>query len=390
MAPLHAATTDPKRRRQNEETLRPRAAFMSTPEQPRGGKQASTPASWGAPDRVPFQSRTRPAPVTDKRSRWLTWLIGLAIVAALVLAVRHVAEERAFVRLVGQAQPYWLLVALALQAVTYVFQGEVIEVVLRRAGAAVGVRALCELVVARLAVDQALPSAGLSGTLLVAKALEGRGVPRPVVMATVVIDTASCYATYALGLAAAVVIAASRHHAPTLVVVGAILFVVFALVLTFGSIGLSGHAAGPIAHRLARLRPLAAGLEMLEQADAPLSHSPRLLVLASAYQLAIVVLDAATVWALIASLGASASPLGVFASFMMSTLLRLIGILPGGLGAFEAASVLTLRMVGVELSVALSATLLFRGLSFWLPLAPGLWLSRRLARAAVAPSGQRP
>lgn len=36
-----------------------------------------------------------------------------------------------------------------------------------------------------------------------------------------------------------------------------------------------------------------------------------------------------------------------------------------------------LRLVGVPVAVALSATLLFRGLSFWLPMLPGLVLSRR-------------
>jgi len=84
-------------------------------------------------------------------------------------------------------------------------------------------------------------------------------------------------------------------------------------------------------------------------------------------------------WVLIAALGARASATGVFASFMLSTLLRLVSVLPAGLGVFEAASVVTLRLVGVELSVALSATLLFRGLSFWLPLPPGLWFSRSYA-----------
>jgi hypothetical protein len=54
---------------------------------------------------------------------------------------------------------------------------------------------------------------------------------------------------------------------------------------------------------------------------------------------------------------------------------------PRGLGTFEATQVLMLRMVGIDLAVALSATLLFRGLSFWLPMLPGHWFSRR----AVAP-----
>ena len=48
---------------------------------------------------------------------------------------------------------------------------------------------------------------------------------------------------------------------------------------------------------------------------------------------------------------------------------------------FEATSVLMLRMVGIDVAVALSATLLFRGLRFWLPMFPGYWCSRRVLAA---------
>lgn len=82
-------------------------------------------------------------------------------------------------------------------------------------------------------------------------------------------------------------------------------------------------------------------------------------------------------WVLILALEVAASPSGVFASSMIATLLRAIGLLPGGLGTFEATSVLALKLVGVPLPVVLSSTLLFRGLSFWLPMIPGLWFSRR-------------
>jgi P-type Mg2+ transporter len=201
-------------------------------------------------------------------------------------------------------------------------------------------------------------------------------------MAGVVIDTASCYVTYAIGLVAALMIAVCSHHATSLLVFAAFLFLAFSLAVAIGFLELSGHPTGPFAHRLARFKPLGAGLHLLEQADPRLSHSLRLLAWACACQAAIVLLDVATVWVLIAALGAAASPAGVFASFMMSTLLRFVGIVPGGLGIFEAASVLTLRLIGVELSVALSATLLFRGLSFWLPLVPGFWFSRLYAKAA--------
>ena len=60
-----------------------------------------------------------------------------------------------------------------------------------------------------------------------------------------------------------------------------------------------------------------------------------------------------------------------------------VGIVPGGLGTFEATSVWTLNMMGVAIPIALAATLLFRGLSFWLPMVPGWWVSRRITTALV-------
>ena len=247
-------------------------------------------------------------------------MLGSAILAGVVLVVRHFADERAFVRLLREVQPDWLASAILLQVATYFVQGEIWQTVLRPAKTQVQVSATCKLSVARLFVDQALPSAGLSGTVLAVQALRQYGVPLPVVMAGVVIDTASCYVTYAIGLVVALIIAVCAHHATSLLVFAAFLFLAFALAVAIGFLELSGHPTGPFAHRLARFKPLGAGLHLLEQADPRLSHSLRLLAGACACQAAIVLLDVATMWALIAALGAVASPAGVFASFMMSTL----------------------------------------------------------------------
>lgn len=71
-------------------------------------------------------------------------------------------------------------------------------------------------------------------------------------------------------------------------------------------------------------------LKFLSEADPRLAHDPRLLFTACSYQLGIVLLNAATLWVLILPLGVVPSASGVFASFMISTLLRTIGLLPGG------------------------------------------------------------
>ena len=69
---------------------------------------------------------------------------------------------------------------------------------------------------------------------------------------------------------------------------------------------------------------------------------------------------------------------------MIASVFRTVGIVPGGLGTFEATSVWTLHMLGVSVPVGLAATLLFRGLSFWLPMLPGWWVSRQLTASTVA------
>jgi Mg2+-importing ATPase len=333
-------------------------------------------------------SRTGNAGGPPRRAiRWLAWIFGAALLAAVIVAALRFSEAREFVRLAENAEPWWLLVALALQAGTYLAQGQIWRSVGRASGFPLPATVAYALSLAKLFVDQTLPSAGISGTVVVVRALEARGMPRPAVMAGVVINSASYYAAYALSLACALLITIVHHQANPLVELVSLACGLVAIALAVIVLVLSGKGAATIGRRLARLRPLRNALQFLEDADPRLSRSPRLLLRAGLYQLAIFLLDAATVWALIHALGASASPMGVFASFMIATLFRTVGVLPGGLGTFDATSVLTLKMIGVAIPVALSATLLFRGLSFWLPMLPGLWFSRRAM--ARRPAGRQ-
>lgn len=315
-------------------------------------------------------------PRTARRAlRWFSWIFGFAVLAAVIIAALHFSEERELVRITENAQPWWLAIALVLQVGTYLAQGETWRVVTRAGKFSVPLSAAFKLSLAKLFIDQAIPSAGISGTVVVARALEQRGVSRAVVMAAVVVDSVSYYAAYVLTLALALLITVVGGHASPLIVAASLFFVVFSVVLTAAALVLSGRSSvGPKWFK--RVPLLKHAMALLGQADPKLARSLPLIFKSGLFQLAIVVLDAATVWVLIRSLGTAASATGVFASFMISTLLRTIGIVPGGLGTFEAASVVTLKLAGVPVAVALAATLLFRGLSFWLPMVPGLVFSR--------------
>jgi Mg2+-importing ATPase len=316
--------------------------------------------------------------------RWFPWLLGLAALALVVLAVLQVSEERAFLSLLEQARPRWLLWAVGLQAATYVAQAQIWRVVLRRAGSTLPFGAAYRLSLAKLFVDQALPTMGVSGAAVVARSLEQRGQSRPVVMAAVAVDASTFYIAYALDLALALAFLVIAGHASALVLVAAMLFFVFGTAVATAVLSLSGHGAGRMAARLLRIPGIRHAVALLRDADPRIARDPRLLVQATLLQMSIALLDAATVWVLIRSLGASAGPGEVFASFMLASLLRTFGFMPGGLGTFEAASVGALAVAGVPVPVALSATLLFRGLSFWLPMLPGLVVARRLQGVATA------
>ena len=328
--------------------------------------------------------------LVKRAARGLPWLLGLAALVAVVVVALRFAEGEEFLRTVARVEPVWLLTAAGLQAATYLAEAQGWRRVARAALFPLPLATAYQLSLAKLFIDQALPSGGISGTVFFARALEELGMPRPAVMAGVVVDIATYYGTYVICLAAALVVTLVRKEATVLVGVLTGVFAVFAV----GIIGARAFRPRRGSHQpQARARPPARRLlRFLEDADPHLARSPRVLLAAGAWQLSVFVLDATTVWALIQASGVSAPLPGVFASFMISTLFRTLGLLPAGLGTFEATSVITLSLIGVPVAVALSATLLFRGLSFWLPMLPGLWFSRRAlprsaATRAATPTG---
>jgi len=315
-------------------------------------------------------------------SRWLSWLFGIAVLFGVVIAVRHFSEEKAFVRLASKAKPVWVLAALTLQAATYLAQGEIWRAVGRRAGTPLALPLVYKLALAKLFFDQAIPSAGLSGTLVVAQALEKQGaLPRSAVLAGALVNTTSFFIAYATALAAALIVLSFLGHASFVLVSASILFIFLSAALVVGLLAFSGRdVLRGWPNWLFRYRIVQNAAGVMKDADLRLVHNVRLQLIASCLQLVTFLLDAATLWMLIRSLGATARLSHAFASFMIANLVRTVSFIPGGLGTFEAAAVVMLKLDGISVAVGLSTALLFRGLTFFLPMAPGLWFSRRVHR----------
>ena len=324
-----------------------------------------------------------------QRSFLLAWLLGAALLTLVVAAALKGSDSRDFVMLVEAASPWWMAIAVVLQLGTYAAQGGIWRRVAAAAALPLRRAEAFSFSLAKLFADQALPSAGISGSLIVARALRARGMREDAVNAAVLINIASYHIAYVIGLALALAILVARHRANELIVISSVLFVAFAIALTAAVVLFSGRPDSRASRRLRAIKPLRGLLEFMTRADASLARSVVLLRAATVQQLAIIACDATTMWALLRSIGALTQLEAVFASFMIASLVRTLGVVPGGLGTFEATSLVTLTLTGATVAQALSATLLFRGLSFWLPMIPGLWASRRILGPSNRPSVDR-
>ena len=126
------------------------------------------------------------------------------LLAVLVVVATHESEERELARLLREAQPRWLLAAALLQALTYVCAAGVWQRALAYGGGGPSLRRLLPLGLAKLFTDQALPSVGMSGTLLVVRGLERRGVSRTGAVAAMLTGLVAFYLGYLIAILAAV------------------------------------------------------------------------------------------------------------------------------------------------------------------------------------------
>jgi len=308
------------------------------------------------------------------------WVLGFALTATLIYLARHVHEVGEFMHLVRGATWSWLGIALVLQAGTYIAQGEIWWIIGRTAGKHLHRPLLYKLSLAKLFIDQALPSAGMSGTVVVAQALEREGLNRHAVRAGILINTTSFFIAYVISLLVALALVIYSGYDRSWILWTTILFIVLGTGLTVGMFLLTGKRIAKVPERFQHIKVVREPMTLMQDADPKLVRNFRLQSITTFYQLLTFALDAVTLWVLIHSVYANGPIRNVFASFMIANVLRTVSFIPGGLGTFEAAAVYMLSLNRIPVAVGLSAVLLFRGITFFLPMAPGLWFSRHMTK----------
>jgi uncharacterized protein (TIRG00374 family) len=315
-------------------------------------------------------------------SNWRSWLLAVMLIAAVVIAVVHWGDVKKFAALLKEARPVWLAVAAALQIGTYVGLAAQWWLTLREAETPRKPRDLFRLTFAKHFADQVVPTAGVSGNVVLVDRLVSLGVPRGNAVAALLLQVIAYYFSYAAGALWVLVVLWWKDRASLLLTGAVMLFLVVAITIPALTLWLHKRGQGKLPKWIAGWSKARSFFALVGEAPRELMRDPWLITWLTLLNLAVFVADAFTMQACLYALGVHAMLSAGYTAFMMASIAVILGPVPMGLGSFEAVSVAMMRLFGVPFEAAVSATLLFRGFTLWLPLIPGGILLRHELKSA--------
>ncbi len=319
-----------------------------------------------------------------KKSKYKALFAGILLFLALLFVVTHYGDLARFAVLLSHLDIRWIVISCLLQFATYISLAMIWYRTLSYNGLRYPLDKLIPLALAKLFADQALPSGGISGIAFIVSAFRRRNVSDSIGMGVMLLSVLSFYIAYAIVASTAFLVLWIYHDIHQWTVVLAGIFFVFVFVVPGGILLLKQLGREDrLPAWLNRLPFISAMLETFahvsDESDEAL-RNPMLMVEATFYQIMIFLLDSATLWSMLQALGEPVSALVAFPCFVIASIVALLSFIPLGLGSFEATCVGLLVTMGISLETALTATLLLRGFTLWLPMIPGVLLTRRELR----------
>jgi len=321
-----------------------------------------------------------------QRATLVPLLLGFLLLAALVSAISQFGELERFLELMRHVKPFWLLSSLSLQAGTYLCEAMAWRLALRLYGYDLPLPALVPLSLAKLFSDQAMPSGGISGNAFFVVALRRRGIARELARSCMLVDLAAYFSSYASMTAMSLLVLAVHDELSRwlLALTSAFIAIQMSVPLLLWHVGRHGLAhANALRLRYPRLQAWTA---TLQTSATLIPRHAGLFIRLTALHAAIMLLDAGSLWTMLLGIGQHLPFELAFSSFVTASMVMSLSPIPLGLGTFETTCVAMLRAAGIGLEAGLTATILLRGLTTWLPMLPGIWLVKREMRETGRPA----
>lgn len=296
----------------------------------------------------------------------------LLLAAFVVLTGAHFGTIENFLKLLREAEPEWLILAVIAQILTYISSGLLWHVAMKPSGYRLPIKSLARLSLEQLSVDQLIPTGGIAGNAVIARAMGRLGLPNWLAVKLVFIDIFAYHAAYtAVTLGSFFLL--WLHHGITPVIISLVgIFFAFEFVVVSVIWAVANHRKIKLPRWITERKFVSRLLSILASISPQDELEKSLIVKASLFRLAIFLLDAVTLWVVIHSFGVAIEPTTAFIALVLGSVAGTLTLLPGGIGGFEAGSVALLTLLGISIEAALTATIVFRGLTLWIPLVPGL------------------
>jgi uncharacterized protein (TIRG00374 family) len=338
-----------------------------------------------------------------KKPNSRTWLFFFVIfVLTFLLATYYFSEIKNEFRALGKVNPYWLIIAVGGQFLTYAFTARIYQELLRsyKLARLPSQWELLKASIISLFFNQTVPSAGVSGNAFLIGFLARFSMSGRLAISLILEELLLFYSAMEVimlsSMIACLFVYKAFYSFKVVLIAGMLVYLAFGL-----TVGFAGRRT-----RLNRLYDVLSRTWMAKKVFKRVSKTMndgdvlkndmalwplikdnlavaiRVLFL----QLALVAADGLTLFVLFLGIGQHISPFIVLLTLICTKVISIIPFLPGALVLYESSMILFFTTAGVSPGTAVVVTLVYRFLSFWLPMPIGTFLYRQWLKNASADS----
>lgn len=313
---------------------------------------------------------------------WRQILLAVALGLFVYLAYQQRHELINVQSILWQGNWTFFVLAMVLQIVFYAFQAAMYHQILQ-IWLPVGFRDIFKLTLSSNSLNKLLPSGGMSGlALFIAQAREnGVGIGLSLISNAFFysLDYLSFLLIVWWGLffyGSSIGLGSKARLAITIFTLVIVLATILLLLAIYNQTHLKKWL-NALARRMpcldAKTPALREALGMLENKQ---PHMLRALNLAFLYAFVMQILDIAILYLCFQTVHYPIKAGSVVAGFGLSSVIALISMVPQGIGIYETAMSWIFNQMGVSFAIAITVALLYRGITFWFAIIPGLFTMR--------------
>lgn len=321
-------------------------------------------------------------PAAAPRRRHLKIVLGLVMSAGVVLLVAlNWSWLLDALGLARDAQPRWLLAALAIILASYMVSGQVFGLALRRSGHRIGTLRAWMTALVAIIISQSMPAGGVGGYAFLVGTFKRRGVATE--QAALVAGMEALSYSSAMVLISLFSVGYLVDHlstgangmtflAPLVAALGALAVIGVAVVALTQNPAALERRFTQIQSLLARVWSGARGSEWPGRTAAQIARGRELIIenrgtlgVLVCIQLTALCGHSLAMLLILESLGVHTSYAVVLAAFGAALVTSLLNVLPGGGGTIETILAAVLGFLGAG-TAAIPAAIIFRLLNFWL------------------------